>query len=89
MPRIATKETTIEVEMNGRIWQGIVRKDSAIPSRILIILFGEERTTVYRLRVKKNGHYHTHALQDYFTKDEEMALLYKLYRWIEKQMEIL
>lgn len=87
-----TKRPTIsiEVSLNDRLFRGVMRMNSGNPSRILFIVWGKEcDAPMARVWIKKSGAFVYHAAAPYLNYEESQALLYKLYRFAEKHMEIL
>lgn len=84
----------IDVRLNERTFKGTVKKNSGIPSRMFFYIWENhvdqsDITKIAMLTVRKNGKYYFKYSRDHLVPMEEIALLYKLYRYAEKHMEIL
>lgn len=84
----------IEVKINDRIFKGNVRRNSGIPSRMFFFIWEVNHNEITRkkiamLSIKRCGKYYFKSAKGFLVPMEELALLYKLYRYAEKQMEIL
>lgn len=84
----------IDVKINDRIFKGNVRRNSGIPSRMFFFIWEPKHNEmipkkIAMLSIKKCGKYYFKSAKGFLVPMEELALLYKLYRYAEKQMEIL
>lgn len=90
MEKTKRPATYIEVDLNDRRFKGLMRQNSLNPSRVLFIIWGIEcEAPIFRLWIKKSGAYVYHEAYKYLSYEESQAILYKLYRYAEKHMEIL
>lgn len=92
--KLTAETVEIDVKLNDRVLKGNVRKNSGIPSRMFFFIWENKlnessSTKIAMLTIKKNGKYYFKYSRDYLVPMEEIALLYKLYRYAEKHMEIL
>lgn len=89
MEKVKSKAKEIHVPLNDRLLKGLMRMDSEIPTRILFILWDKDVVgPIFRLRIRKSGSFVYHEAFQYLSYEESQAVLYKLYRFAEKHMEI-
>ncbi|TGK45554.1 hypothetical protein [Leptospira bouyouniensis] len=84
----------IDVKINDRQFKGNVRRNSGIPTKMFFFIWERNplegnKKKIGMLSVRKCGKYYFKTVKGIMVPDEEISLLFKLYRFAERHMEIL